>query len=63
VKAARHAVPSGFLSGVAALSGFARKRLTRHRVQAVIELVCGLCLLSFGGFVVIDATNVVGVVG
>jgi threonine/homoserine/homoserine lactone efflux protein len=52
-----------FLSGVAALSGFARKRLARPRVQAVIELACGLCLLTFGGFVVIEATNVVGVVG
>jgi threonine/homoserine/homoserine lactone efflux protein len=50
-----------FLSAVAALSGFTRKRLTRPRVQAVIELVCGACLLSFGGFAVIEATNVVGI--
>lgn len=49
--------------GVAALLGVARRHLTRPRVQAAIELVGGLCLLGFGGFVVIDAANDVGVVG
>lgn len=44
-----------FLSGVAALSGFARRHLTRPRVQAAIEFICGLCLLGFGIFVVVEA--------
>lgn len=45
-----------FLGSVAALSGAAGKYLTRPKVQAGIELACGLCLLGFGAFVLVEAT-------
>ncbi|MFT4229494.1 MAG: LysE family translocator [Microbacterium sp.] len=52
-----------FLSGVAALSGLARKYLTQPRVQAVIEMICGLCLLGFGALVVVEAVIHSGLIG
>ncbi|MGB4777300.1 LysE family translocator [Microbacterium sp.] len=52
-----------FLSGVAVLSGFARRHLTRPKVRAAIELVCGACLLAFASFVVIEAIAHAGVLG
>lgn len=44
-----------FLGGVAVLSGLARRYVTRPRAQAVIEAICGLCLLGFGVVVVVGA--------
>lgn len=46
-----------FLSAVAALSGLARRYLMRPKVQAVVEAVCGLCLLAFGVFVLVEAVG------
>lgn len=44
-----------FLAGIAALSGVAGRHVTQPKAQAVIELICGLCLLGFGVFVVVEA--------
>lgn len=52
-----------FLGGVAALSGFARRYVTRPKAQAVMESICGLCLLGFGVFVVVEAIVHSGVLG
>lgn len=44
-----------FLSGVSVLAGAARRRLLRPRTSAVIELLCGACLLGFGLYVIAEA--------
>lgn len=52
-----------FLTGVAALSGLARKYLTQPKVRAVIETICGLCLLGFGVLVIVEAVTHSGLIG
>lgn len=44
-----------FLSAVSVLSALAARHLKRARANAVIDLVCGLCLLAFGGYVLVQA--------
>ena len=44
-----------FLTAVSALSAVAARYLTRPRTNAVIDLVCGLCLLAFGVYVLVEA--------
>lgn len=44
-----------FLGAVSVLSAFAARYLRRSRANAVIDLVCGLCLLAFGVYVLIQA--------
>ncbi|KZX22306.1 LysE family translocator [Rathayibacter tanaceti] len=46
-----------FLSGVSVLSSLARRYLIRRRAYAITELVCGLCLLAFGVFVLVEVAR------
>ena len=48
-----------FLTGVSVMSGLARRRLSRPRSRAFVEIVCGLCLLGFGGYALAQASHVV----
>lgn len=45
-----------FLAGVSALSDLASRRLTNPRTGATIDVACGLCLLSFGIYVLARTT-------
>lgn len=44
-----------FLSAVSVLSALAARYLKQARANAVIDLVCGLCLLAFGAYVLVQA--------
>lgn len=44
-----------FLAAVSVLSAFAARYLRQARANAVIDLVCGLCLLAFALYVLVQA--------
>lgn len=46
-----------FLSGVSVLSSLARRYLIRRKAYAITELICGLCLLGFGLFVLVEVVR------
>lgn len=43
-----------YLSGVATFAAYMRRFLTRPAANAIVEFVCGLCLLVFAAFVVVE---------
>ena len=53
------AVGMVFLTGVSVMSGLARRRLSRPHNRAVLESICGLCLLGFGVYALIQASAAV----
>lgn len=54
------AIGLAFLSLVAVFTGAVRRQLSRPVASAGIELFCGICLLAFGLYAVIDALAALG---
>lgn len=53
------AVGMVFLTGASVMSGLARRRLSRPHNRAVLESICGLCLLGFGVYALGQASAAV----
>lgn len=56
-------VGMAFLTGVAALSGFARRRLNHPRFRASIEIICATSLLGFGVYALTHAALASAAIG